>query len=411
MTRRWSRAAVVVTGVTALAAPIPIAAAVAPTVSSQWGGSAAADGVRVGVVINGFLFVDNIVDAGGPSAQAAAGSFTGSHAMAAYPYPGEVVMTAHGQTSGAAPNYPLVAQSNNGGAGHDEVQQGPYDVKADSTDDASTAIAQATGDAGAAAAATTRSQAQVVHDPKTGVVTSTAESTTEGFSVKGVFSVGRVHSYARIASPAGSHKPTSDTEFGDVRVGGQEVGVSDKGLVLAGTDVPLPPDSTVNAALSAAGITVHYVAGEATAGSITAPALSVSVVQDVPSVGLTTVSYVLGQASVSAQAPGASTGPLVPTGGTVGGSGPTAAGRSGSTPAAAASGPAPSIPDATGSVADSAAPPQTAPAPSAGGTGYQLAASTGPSSQSLYLVVAGGAIVAVGAAILFRILAVKLAWT
>ena len=142
MRLRWPHAAVLI-GAVPLAAAIPIAAAGSAPVNSAWQGSAAADGARVGVIVTGFLFVDNVVDAGGPTAQASAGSFSGSRALAAYPYPGEIVMTAHGQTSGAAPNYPLVAQSNNGGPSHSEMQQGPYDVRADSTDDASTAIAEA----------------------------------------------------------------------------------------------------------------------------------------------------------------------------------------------------------------------------------------------------------------------------
>lgn len=408
MSRRRTQAAIIV-GAVALIAPIPVAALGSPTVNSQWSGTAAADGVRVDVIVDGFLFVDNIVDAGGPTAQASAGSFSGSRALAAYPYPGEIVMTAHGQTSGAAPNYPLVAQSNNGGPSHSEMQQGPYDVKAESTDDASTAVAQASGDGGAAAAGTTRSQAQVVHDTKTGAVTSTAESTTEGFSVAGVFSIGRVHSYARIASPAGTTKPTSDTEFGDVLVGGQEVGVTNKGLVLAGTTTPLPPDSTANAALKSAGVTVHYLAGSRSATSVVAPALSVSVVQDVPTVGETTVTYVLGQASVSAQSPAMSGGSTSSTGDVVGDSGSAPTTTSGSSPATTAIGAA--GPSLTGTTGASGVTPQTAPAPGTGGNTYQLAAHAGPSSQSLYLVVAAGAIVFVGAALLFRMLAVKLAWT
>ena len=333
MSRRRTQAAIIV-GAVALIAPIPVAALGSPRVNSQWSGTAAADGVRVDVIVDGFLFVDNILDAGGPTAQAAAGSFSGSRALAAYPYPGEIVMTAHGQTSGAAPNYPLVAQSNNGGPSHSEMQQGPYDVKAESTDDASTAVAQASGDGGAAAAGTTRSQAQGVHDTKTGAVTSTAESTTEGFSVAGVFSIGRVHSYARIASPAGTTKPTSDTEFGDVLVGGQEVGVTNNGLVLADTTTPLPPDSTANAALKSAGVTVHYLAGSRSATAVVAPALSVSVVQDVPTVGETTVTYVLGQASVSAQSPTTSGGSTSSTGDVVGDSGSAPTTPPGSSPAA-----------------------------------------------------------------------------
>ena len=410
MNLRWSHGAVIA-GAVALIAPIPVAALGSPTVNSQWSGSAAADGMRVDVIVDGFLFVDNIVDAGGPSAQASAGSFSGSRALAAYPYPGEIAMTAHGQTSGAAPNYPLVAQSNNGGPSHSEMRQGPYDVKADSSDDASSALAQTSGDGGSAAAATTRSQAQVVHDPKTGVVTSSADSTAEGFSVAGVFSIGRVHSFAQITSPAGTKKPASGTEFGDVRIGGQEVGVTDKGLVLAGTNTPLPPDSTANALLKSAGITVHYVAGTTSPTSVVAPALSVSAVQDVPTVGETTVTYLLGQASAAAQAPttGGGGSGVTSFGPSTTGARPTTVGAGTPTSSSAAASSPPSL---TGTSTDSGTSPQSAPALAApGSSGYRLANNTGPSSESFYLVIAAGAIVFAGAALLFRTLAVKLAWT
>lgn len=408
MRRLWSPP-VVLLGAVALMAPIPFAAAVAPAPSSQWAGSAAADGVRVGVVVDDFIAVSNIVDAGGPTAQASTGSFTGSHALAAYPYPGEIVLTAHGQTSGAAPNYPLVAQSNNGGPSHSDVQHGPYEVKADSSDDVSIAVAQSSAGAGAGI---TRSQAKVVHDPKTGVVTATAESTTEAFSVAGVFSIGRVHSYARMASPATAGKPSSDTEFGDVRIGGQEVGVTDKGLVLLGTDVPLPPDSTANALLSSSGITVHYLVGTRSAKSVVAPGLSVTAVQDVPTVGLTTVSYILGQASVSAQAPTLGAGAVGSAAAATGGSATPPAGSETGGPTTTTG--SATVPAVTGPPTGTGPAPQTAPAPSTASGGvpaYELAGAAGPSSQSLYLVVAVGAIVTVAAAQLFRILAVKLAWT
>ena len=250
------------------------------------------------------------------------------------------------------------------------------------------------------------------HDPETGVVTSAAESTIEGLSVAGVLSVGRVHTFASIAAPS-TAKPASDTEFGDVRVGGQQVGITDKGLVLAGTDVPLPPDSTANAMLASAGITVHYLAGRVTPTSVVAPGLSVSVVQDVPSVGETTVTYVLGQATAGAQAPasvaadgsapaGTGSAPAGPVPSSTAGTstGGTALPGSGTGEVAAGSG-AVTAPVTSGE--SSADAPAVAP--------YRLAAGTGPSSQSLYLVIAAAAVVTVAAAQLFRILAVKLAWT
>lgn len=414
MRLRRSRAAALL-GAAALAAGVPLtAAAGSATTSFQWSASAAADGVRVGVEVDDFLVVSNVVDAGGPAAQAVANSFGDSKAYAAYPYPGEIVLTAHGLSQGAAPNYPLIAQSNPTKP-KDDVARGPYSLHAESADDSSMAVAQAAAGGGSLAVGTTRSTADVAHDPNTGTVTADAESTVEGVSVAGVLRIGRMHSRARLVSTPG--KPatrTFDTEVADVEVGGQQVAVTDKGLVLAGTDTPLPPDSTANATLAGAGITVHYLGGSGKGSSLVAPGLAISVVQNVPGVGLTTVTYLLGQAAVSAQASGvASTGTTgsapavtVPAAAAPAAGGGSASGTTG--PVGPPTGP--SLSAGAGPAAASA--PVTAPAPVSPQVagGYRLAAS-GASTASLYLVLAIGAVVMAAAAQLFRLLAVRLTWT
>jgi hypothetical protein len=403
----------------ALATAVPLAAAAAviraPAAASpprSWAATASADGVRVQVVVNDFLVVSNIVDAGGPSAQAVVDAFGDSRGYAAYPYPGDIVLTAHGLSQGAAPKYPLIAQSDPAQPRSD-VSDGPYELHAQSTDDTSTAVAQAAADGGTVVLGTTRSSAAASHNVSTGEVTADAESTVEGVSIAGVLSVGQVHSHAQMSAVAGAAaQSTSDTEAADVTVGGQQVGLTDKGLVLAGTSTPLPPDSTANALLSAAGITVHYLAPSRTASSTVAPGFSVAVQQDVPGVGLTTVSYVFGQAVASAQATGAvasvgSTAAVTPAGSTAAAAAAPASEGSniGSTPTL-------SVPStgAVGTQGIPASPRVAAGAPASFGS-YALAGSTGFSSASFYVVIAAGAIVMLAAAQLFRILAVKLAWT
>lgn len=416
MRLRPARLAVAV-GAVGMAVSMPAAAAApsAPsTPGSAWAGSAAADGVRVSVVVKDFLVVSNVVDAGGPAAQAAVSAFYGSQGLAAYPYPGEIVLTAHGLSQGAAPDYPLIASSNNANRPKSEVSQGPYDLTATSSDDESKALAQSVAGGGGAGAATTSSTAHVVHDPATGAVTASAESTLEGFSVAGVFSIGRIHSRASVSSPSNATKPGADTEFGDVTVGGQQVGVTDKGLVLAGTDVPLPPDSTANAILSGAGVTVHYVAATRTPTSVVAPGLSVSVVQNVPGVGQTTVTYLLGQAAATAQAASGATAGVAGVGGSTGaaGFGPASAQSPAGAAGAPSVGSAPQALTTAGGPAPAGAAPVTASQPGpANAGGYRLAGAAGPSSASLYVVLAVGAVVMAAAAQLFRLLAVRLAWT
>lgn len=396
-------------------AAVPLAAAAAPTRpatdstrSGSWAAVASADGVRVAVVVNDFLVVSNIVDTGGPSTQVIVNAFGDSRGYAAFPYPGEIVLTAHGLSQGAAPKYPLIAQSDPTQPKSD-VGTGPYLLHAESADDSSKAEAKTKGGNDSVATGVTDSIANAAHDVQTAAVTANAESTVEGVSISGVLSIGRVHSHALMVSTPG--KPVqrlSDTELGDVNVAGQEVGVTDKGLVLAGTNTPLPKDSTANSALSAAGITVHYLEPVKTPTSTVASGLLVEAQQDVPGVGQTTVSYVFGQASVTAQASGASAGSgLTPP--SFSRTPPTAPLDAGDVGAPVAAVAAPPAGTTTGTAPD--APPVTAGAPQSAQSGYSLASQSGPSSESLYLVIAAGAVVMVGAAQLFRILAVKLAWT
>lgn len=398
-----------------MAVPLAAAAAVirtpADTTPRSWAADAAADGIRVQVIVNDFLVVSNIVDAGGPSAQAVVNAFGDSRAYAAYPYPGDIVLTAHGLSQGAAPKYPLIAQSDPTQPNSD-VTAGPYALHARSSDDASSAVAQAAGGGGNVSVGTTQSTATAAHESGTGAVNAEADTTSEGLSIAGVLSIGRVHSHAQMTAVLGAPvKRSSDTEVANVAVGGQQVGLTDKGLVLGGTDVPLPPDSTADAMLKAAGVEVHYLAPIQTDTSTVAPGFSVSVQQNVPGVGETTVSYVFGQASASAQATGApppSSGPV--STGMLSGSGAAAAPSAPPSGAfdTAAAGAVPS----TGRISGSppAAAPVTAGAPGTSSS-FALAGAAGPSSASLYLVIAGGAIVMVAAAQLFRILAVRLAWT
>jgi hypothetical protein len=359
------------------------------------------------VVVNDFLVVSNVVDVGGPVAQASVSALQGSQGLAANPYPGDIVLTAHGLSQGAAPNYPLIAQSNNANTPNADASHGPYVLQAHSTDDMSSALAQAQGGSGGAAAANGTSTAKVVHDPGTGAVTADADATVEGVTIAGVLHIGRVHSHANmVAAPGTPAKRAADTEFGDVSVGGQAVGVTDKGLVLAGTDVPLPPSSTANALLTGAGVTVRYVEQVNTPTSVVASGLAVSAQQNVPRVGLTTVTYWFGQASASASAPAApDTGSLTaPTGTTSG------VGGASSTPASSSAAPPPSLGGSSVAPAPAVgASPVTAGAPVT--PQLRLAARTGPSSESLYAVLAGGAIVMVAAAQVFRLLAVRLTWT
>ena len=93
--------------------------------------------------------------------------FGDSRAYAAYPYPGAIVLTAHGLSQGAAPNYPLIAQSNPTQQKTD-VDAGPMHLHAESADDRSAASAQSAAGALAPRARDLAAHAAQVRDDPAG---------------------------------------------------------------------------------------------------------------------------------------------------------------------------------------------------------------------------------------------------
>ncbi len=390
----------------------PAGSAAAPTV---FVGSADATGVAVGVTINDFLVVSQVVDGSGPSAQALVSGFGDSTAYGAYPYPGDLVLTAHGLSQGAVPDYPLIAQTSYPTRPRADVDQGAFHLQADSDASRSSALAAGGGSGSEPAVGATSSMAKVVHDDQTGSVTSDAETDVEAVSYASVLRIGRIHSRVKlVAVPGRGVQRTVETDVAQVSVAGQGVDLTGKGLVLPGTTVPLPADSAVNQTLSAAGVGVHYLAGYRAGTEVVSPGVAVTVTHDVPGAGPAVVTYTLGRVSASA-VPGGSVGGSL-TSGTVatvsapaatggGGAGP-AAGSAGTIPGAAATG---TLPATGAGVAPQSAgnAPQLAQAPSVPATLSRPMTS----APSFYAVLVLAALATISGALLFRILGVRLAWT
>src|SRR5882724_4013701 len=77
---------------------------------------ATADGLRLGLLIPGASAVDQIIDAGGPVAQAVLNSLGTSAGFASQPYPGELVLIGPGLGATLLglpqpPSYPFIAAS------------------------------------------------------------------------------------------------------------------------------------------------------------------------------------------------------------------------------------------------------------------------------------------------------------
>jgi hypothetical protein len=275
--------------------------------SIRYTASAAADGARLSVTVPGATVVDQIIDGGGPTAQAMASSLGSSSALAAQPYPGELAIIGPGLGAsliGAPqpPAYPFVAASRHPSAPEQKVEPNPgYSLVARSGEDFSDATARSGSGNDAGKVLLTEATASV--KATADHVSAEAANRVEALTV-GPLAIGSVLSSARV-----SRKPDTDPERASslvvtgVSIAGQPVGFTEAGFVVAGTAVPLPPSDPLLAALSSAGVALSYLKADSTPTGVIAPGLRIVTRQEVPGAGRTaTVSLTLGRASAGVEA-------------------------------------------------------------------------------------------------------------
>jgi hypothetical protein len=421
---------------------VPTAAADTP--SGSFTTLARADAFRVAVNSTSFA-VSDITDTSGPTAQAKLDSVGDSEGFAAFPYPGDTATTTPGLITSIVassaglpppqlPPYPLVANSQSPGQPDGNVTQGPISMAAHSSQQSSTGHASGAGaDSGGNTLGKAVADSAVKVDDA-GKLSSDASSTLESITIGGILRIGAMTASAHSeASPDG--KPTTASSFRTegVTIAGTPVGISDQGLVLAGSTQPLPDTSSLAQALKAAGIEVRPLKPMTQGGSMSSGGLFITAVQALPTGNTVTLTYTFGvvhaessgQASPSSGATNTgsgaaagtdtgSTSSAAPAGGAAG-----SAGGAGAVPAGDQGGGAlAAIPGGAGSPAALSAPgssPSAATrAPSGANTSNAAALGNLPvsttSSLSVYLVLVVGAAVALSATFLFRIFAVRLAW-
>lgn len=260
---------------------------------------AAADGVRTTISDPGVVPTGATLGLSGPTAQAVIDSLGNSRAFASLPYPGDLAVSApglaRGQGAAGVPDYPAYAASNSQGQPSSDVTTpAGYALHAKSDTSSSSATATGGGASDAANAGSSVSSATVA--TKGGVVTATAESTTEAFEIAGVLRIGRVHA---LATATGDGKRSSELQFGDVTVAGQAVGITDQGLTTPGGAAPLPDSSPVRAVLAQAGISVRYLAPQTVDDGIESGGVEVHVVRGDRS-GTAETIYTIGRAEAVA---------------------------------------------------------------------------------------------------------------
>jgi hypothetical protein len=365
--------------------------------------TAAADGTRMIVTIRNAPLTDSPVDGGGPSAQAQLDSSGTSTAFASAPYPGNTAVNLPGTAAGfgvpGVPSYPFYLQSSYPLSPHGEVNQGPYHltVKSDPAQSRADALVGTDGNGTSADAHSTAST--VVADD--GSVAATAKSVSQALDV-GVVRLGAVTSTAAVhLKTDGTLERTTSLDITGMSVSGMSVGFGPKGFTVAGTTVPFPNGDQLTSLLAAQHMAISYIQPVTTEHGEVAPALQITTVQSVPGQNPANVTLTVGRASASIE------GVAVPKDASaVSGVGITTppAGDFGSGAGAL------SAADTTGAAVTGAAPR----APIAVAPIRQVErrrAVDHLGGPSIYLVVVGGGLVALGLAQALSQLGVKLRWS
>lgn len=412
--RRRARAAVLLLATAALAAGLGVDSHADPVASEPFKGSASADGVRVLVAAPGYLVVERFADAGFPTAQATADPLV-TVGYAGYPWPGSdtygLLATGGAPIGQDLTNVPTAVRSSSTTVAHDHKDAGPVALDALSSDNASSSSAKAPLATSPATAGNTSAQASVVHDPS-GQVVAKSSTRAEAFEVAGVLRIGGMSSTAEVTAPLGGvRKRVSSFAASDITIAGQTVGLTDKGLVVAGTTTPLPADNPLVKVLADQQIQVTYLAPENSTDGVTSAGVRITAVRPVQGLPQPVqIAYVFGRSHAAATGGNDPSAPSVP--------GP-ALGPVGTTlppPATGATEPPPILtPPQVGGVttpnpAPAAAPEPTVKAPTGSGAQLRSVAALRVDGAWYLVLVLGGVVMTVSAS-LFRLFGVRALWT
>ncbi|HVW32628.1 MAG TPA: hypothetical protein VHL53_08830 [Acidimicrobiia bacterium] len=321
--RSIGRRALCLAGATAIAAPAVLGLATnaaggeeAPPPPTSYEAVASAEGVRISFGAPGFVAVDTFVDGGGPVSQSVIDGLGNSRAFASLPYPGDLAISGPGLLAGltglpSPPPYPFYVSSSHPTAPEGKMAAPGYSLNAKSAEASSegqTMTGQASGGQGGSAVGSTVTDALTKRDPNTGQVSAVATGTADVINIGGVLRIGQVAALAKVTRTPGAD-PTREASFAinGMTIAGQTVGFSDKGFTFGGTNVPLPKDNPLLAALAQAKITVQYVNRVDNPDGVVSPGLVITQQQATPGGPTMVFRYVFGQMSASATVSGSST--------------------------------------------------------------------------------------------------------
>lgn len=288
-------------------------------------GNAAAGGVRVTVNIPGFAATDTPVDSGGPTAQVAVDSLGTSDGYAAFPDPGQFVVSLPGLASGlvkggvaglpgipipSLPDYPFYVTTD---PSNPVASLGSGIAKLSSSSGDRRAEASATvglDAAGLASLGLVTSNASVKVEG--GTVTATSTSDVQGLTI-GPITIGTIRSVATMKmDSSGGTTPSNHLEVGGLRIGGILVGLTPDGFTVGNQVIPAALNRTLQSLLSGLGLTIEVTKPQIYPDRVVAPAVRITYAFDqpvtIPSVGSLkgTATVILG--SATAQLSGATGG-------------------------------------------------------------------------------------------------------
>lgn len=381
--------------------------------------AARADGLGLELIATGFPVVPEgkVVFLSPGTAQAKLNQFSGS-AFASAPYAGDLIVslptTVNGLGSGSlppAPPYPFYVAADSA-TREDHEEAGPYLLDARTEDDQSAADARIGLSTFSPEIVSVRANAVVTRNPDTGALEATSFTRTAPFRVNELLSIGEIRSRSTFRwDPATDGSPVKETSLamGTLTVAGVEVGLTEKGLSIAGA--PLLPVDVANLSrlLADSGVELELLPAHETETSVTSAAVQLTIHRELPAPFLdTTVRMILGRSSASSsvselpsvgsplQAPALASPDLGAT----------------PSPSRPVTDVAPSAPIALPPISDGApapAPSNPAPVPASGG--QRLVAAPLADLSPFYPALAGGALLAITSSRLVQWLSFRLRLT
>lgn len=262
--------------------------------------AASASGMHVIVAVPNFVVVDRFIDGGGPTAQATLSTLEGPSSFAAQPYPGEIAIAFPGLLKVVGfpvdvPPYPFYVNASATKPEGKLTQPGmTLSATAAATDAAASAESGQAGEQAVMGHA--RSTAHTWLDGDT--YRSEAVNSEDLFRL-GPLKLAGVRSKAVASVPAKGGAATlgSSLEIGAASVNDVPVTFTPEGVTLAGSKVPLPKDNPFTKALGQAGLSVEYLAATTTQDTVVSPGLRIRAVQTFPGVDKQLqVTYLIGEA-------------------------------------------------------------------------------------------------------------------